>query len=218
MIKWIKENKRKTIFGAIAILVVVPLIIYLLSTLPILPSGDNNDWAGFWGGYLGSMIGSIIALYILFKTLAEERKRQRRQERLSYCDYIVERIAEFSQAMSFAITKINKYYTFAIALKSDISMYEEAIEAVNSIVGCNLVLSAQLGSRLDKKDYKHIREIMIITNRISELFNPIGEALNENKIHFLKQEDFKVILNNVQNENKKLCKVATEFIENNVES
>lgn len=218
MIKWINENKGKVIFGVIIILIVVPLIIYLLSTLPVLPQGGNNDWAGFWGGYLGSMIGSIIALYILFKTLAEERKRQRRQERLNYCDYIVERIAEFSQAMSLALTKINKHYTFAKASKSDIEMYEEAIEAVNLIVGGSLILSAQLGSRLDKKDYKCIGDIMTITNHITDLFNTISEALNENKIHFFKKEDFQGILNSIHNENKKLCEVATEFIESNVES
>lgn len=111
----------------------VPIIIYLLSTLPILPSGENNDWVGFWGGYLGSMIGSAIALYVLFKTLADEHERQRRQERLAYCE-----IAEFNQSINFSLPKIKKYYTFAKSLKGTVEMYEAAIEAINSITRSSL--------------------------------------------------------------------------------
>jgi|GEM_PF-6070133 len=76
MKKWLRQNKSSAIIFGFLIIVIFPFIIYLLSSIPILPVGGNNDWAGFWGGYIGSILGGIIALYVMFESLDRERNNQ----------------------------------------------------------------------------------------------------------------------------------------------
>ncbi|WAJ24040.1 hypothetical protein [Lacrimispora xylanolytica] len=95
MKKWIKENKKGIIIFGISIIILFPIIIYFLSTLPIFPAGGNNDWAGFWGGYLGAIIGGIITLYVLFVTLNDNKKIQLRNEKIEFLNNLVDMTAEY---------------------------------------------------------------------------------------------------------------------------
>ncbi|MBE5987562.1 MAG: hypothetical protein E7250_07530 [Paenibacillaceae bacterium] len=54
----IKKYKKWVLISFIGI----PCIIYIFSTIPLLPVGGNNDWAGFWGGYIGAIIGGLVTL------------------------------------------------------------------------------------------------------------------------------------------------------------
>lgn len=47
MKSWIKENKSWLLPTGLLSIVGVPFAIYLLSSIPLLPIGGNNDWAGF---------------------------------------------------------------------------------------------------------------------------------------------------------------------------
>ena len=57
ILAWIKAH---LIIALIIIIIIVPVLVYFLSVLPLFPSGDNNDWAGFWGGYIGAIIGCLL--------------------------------------------------------------------------------------------------------------------------------------------------------------
>ena len=42
----IKEHKKEMF----VVFILIPILIYGLSVIPLFPAGANNDWAGFWGG------------------------------------------------------------------------------------------------------------------------------------------------------------------------
>lgn len=69
-----KEYIRKNYKVILLIFVLVPILIYVVSVLPIIPSGGNNDWAGFWGGYIGAIIGGVITWKSVEKTIEYETK------------------------------------------------------------------------------------------------------------------------------------------------
>ena len=95
MKKWIKENKKGIVISGISIMILFPLMIYFLSSLPIFPVGGNNDWAGFWGGYLGAILGGIITLYVLFATLNDNKNIQLRNEKIEFFNNLVDMTAEY---------------------------------------------------------------------------------------------------------------------------
>lgn len=63
---WIKTH---LIMALIIIIIIVPVLVYFLSVLPLFPSGDNNDWAGFWGGYIGAIIGGVCTVVGVYWTI-----------------------------------------------------------------------------------------------------------------------------------------------------
>lgn len=78
--EWIGKNKKLAKKIALWVLVIIPLIIYGLSTIPIFPVGGNNDWAGFWGGYLGAIISSLTTIAGVYLTLLDDRKKRKHEE------------------------------------------------------------------------------------------------------------------------------------------
>ena len=83
-IVWIK-NKFVIILALAA-----PFLVYVMTVIPFLPVGANNDWAGFWGGYLGAIIGAFIAVYVMKKTISNERTMQEREEKREFLIQIVD--------------------------------------------------------------------------------------------------------------------------------
>lgn len=83
MRQWIEENKRFLLPVGMIILIIIPIIIYGLSAIPLLP-GCNNDWVGFWGGYLGAIIGGVITLYVLVVTIGDSKEGRAREEKIVY--------------------------------------------------------------------------------------------------------------------------------------
>lgn len=91
MSMWIREHKK--IIAVVVIL--VPATVYVLSAIPFLPIGGNNDWAGFWGGYLGAIIGALVAIYVMRKTLENEKNRRKEEEKERFLTEICELVAEY---------------------------------------------------------------------------------------------------------------------------
>ncbi len=111
----IDENKRLCIcllLVAVFILIFVPSVVYALSVPALVPNG-GNDWSGFWGGYLGSIIGGVITLFVLFKTLSDGKRLQKREEKLVYCDQIIDVVAEYNNKLSSFLVKIVEFYYVA---------------------------------------------------------------------------------------------------------
>lgn len=95
MRQWIEENKRFLLPVGMIILIIIPIIIYGLSAIPLLP-GCNNDWVGFWGGYLGAIIGGVITLYVLVVTIKDNKDARNRDEKSNYFKDVIELIAQVS--------------------------------------------------------------------------------------------------------------------------
>ena len=96
MKKWIKSNiKSICLYGAI-FLILIPTIVYLLSYIPLLPIGGNNDWAGFWGGYLGSVIGAFVAIFVMQQTIENEKTVRKEDRKHEFLSNIMELNAEFA--------------------------------------------------------------------------------------------------------------------------
>lgn len=93
-------------------IIIVPLIIAFLLSFRLICTDTTNEWIGFWGGYLGSILGGIITLYVLFQTLKNNEDIQKRDEKISYCNYVIEKIAELNEALSLFLLHMNKYRTF----------------------------------------------------------------------------------------------------------
>lgn len=78
--------KKHLVSLIIVVIVLIPVIIYLLSVIPLLPSG-GNDWSGFWGGYIGAIIGGIctvIGVYWTIEYSQENYKEDVRKRVLPY--------------------------------------------------------------------------------------------------------------------------------------
>lgn len=83
------QNKKFVILLCVVGLLLRPIIIAILVSLPILPKlTNNNDWIGFWGGYLGSILGGMITLFVLKITIDDNNKLRKRDEKISYYNHL----------------------------------------------------------------------------------------------------------------------------------
>lgn len=111
------KNNWKTIG---TILIVIPVCIYALSVIPLFPSGENNDWAGFWGGYLGAIIGGGITLYVMWKTNEEARENLEKtlnhekeislqEEKREFCNDLILKHSNWAESLEQMITQASLY-------------------------------------------------------------------------------------------------------------
>ena len=106
----IKENKGLLFFGVIIFLFIVPIAIYILSSVPLFPVGGNNDWAGFWGGYLGAIIGAFVAIFVMKQTIENEKETRKEERQEKFLIDIVELIAEFAAQVNRSNTNLLRFY------------------------------------------------------------------------------------------------------------
>lgn len=79
--------KKHPVFLIIVVLVLIPVIIYFLSVIPLLPSG-GNDWSGFWGGYIGAIIGGICTVIGVHWTIEYSQENYQEDVRNRTLPYI----------------------------------------------------------------------------------------------------------------------------------
>ena len=79
--------KKHLVFSIIVVSVLIPVLIYFLSVIPLLPSGDN-DWAGFWGGYIGAIIGGICTVIGVYWTIEYSQDNYKEDVRNRSLPYI----------------------------------------------------------------------------------------------------------------------------------
>lgn len=82
-----KKYFAKIIMALFVALCVIPLIVYLLSVVPVLPNG-GNDWAGFWGGYFGAIIGGICTVGGVFLSIQYEKEKGKEDAERAVLPYI----------------------------------------------------------------------------------------------------------------------------------
>ena len=103
-----KIRRNKTI---IILAVAIPIFVYFITTIPCLPVGGNNDWAGFWGGYLGAILGALIAVYVMKETINNERTLKAREEKRELLIQIIDMSAEFSAKINRSNTELLRFHT-----------------------------------------------------------------------------------------------------------
>lgn len=104
------QNKKFIILLCVAGLLLFPIIIAVLVSLPIFPKLEtHNDWIGFWGGYLGSILGGLITLFVLKITIDDNNKLKRREEKISYYNHITKLYASFGATAGDLCTLANRY-------------------------------------------------------------------------------------------------------------
>lgn len=98
----IKEHKKQIILWGGIILIAVPVIVYGLSEISLLPVTGGNDWAGFWGGYMGAIIGGVCTFVGVSRTIKYEREKSEGEKERSVLPYM---------ALSTLKTNFDLYFT-----------------------------------------------------------------------------------------------------------
>lgn len=113
---WFGKHKKQIVLWSVIILIAVPLIVYGLSEISLLPVTGGNDWAGFWGGYFGSIIGGVITMIVFCGTLESNKKERIAREK---SDFFLQLLNEstyldtYPRKLSYALIRDDKelYYS-----------------------------------------------------------------------------------------------------------
>lgn len=205
-----KYNIATYVLIVILIFVFIPLGIAFLVSFNFINTDTSNEWIGFWGGYLGSIIGGIITLYVLFKTLIDGRRLQKREERLAYCDQIVEALAEFNQEVSLLIVRVMKLHINIS--NNQKNGFEELLGTVYAVEKSEFVLTVKLRSNEADKDYEGIEEINNIIKRIISLLESITNPLITEINPDVNEGLFDEVSKKVRTEQEKLSEETIHFL------
>ena len=205
-------NIATYILIAILVFVIIPLGIAFLVSFNFINTDTSNEWIGFWGGYLGSIIGGVITLYVLFRTLIDGKRLQKREEKLVYCDRIVDAAAEYNSHLSIFLLKITKYYFYIEKSDRKMEMFEEVSGVIYAIEKSAFILNVQLCSKEEDKEYNNIAEIKSVIDDISNLLACITVPLKENKLQTIEKEDFNERCKKLQMKKNKLFAKTISFL------
>ena len=136
---WLKKHKKQIVLWSVIILIVVPLIVYGLSEVSLLPVTGGNDWVGFWGTYIGSIvggaIGGIVAMYVLVRTIEDNKRGRRKTEVIEFCNYLVSTSVRFAQKFEESLYASLPYLEFHAGKgekKTEFELYTEFLSAQHS--------------------------------------------------------------------------------------
>lgn len=228
-----KKYWKEIVIVIFTMIFIIPMIIALMLSVRFFCTDTTNEWIGFWGGYIGSILGGIITLYVLFQTLKNNEDIQKRNEKVSYCNYVIEKIAELDEALSLFLLHMNKYRTFKRGYCSEnklpyeleeskqnflLGEYNLCLELHARLVREYLVISAQLGGHFDDKSYKKIIELKTIINQIGGLVLQINTWLDKDKLENMSDEEFDKWINSLNITMAGFNDVLIDFIEENTKT
>lgn len=163
------QNKKYMILLCVAGVLLLPVIIAILVSLPILPKlANSNDWIGFWGGYLGSILGGIITLFVLKITIDDNNRLKKRDEKISYYNHLTKLYASLGATTGDLCLLANRY------IKDNCQENREVfIQKFNVIYSLMAEISILLESSLEvydvKKFYDKYQAIIDEIDRISTM-------------------------------------------------
>ena len=141
--EWIKKYKKQIILWSGIILIAVPLIVYGMSEVSILPVTGGNDWAG----YIGAIIGGLITLFVMKYSIESENEKSKRQEKIQYFNDVIKISAEFFECVG------NLYVKIARCMVSPSNeKYEQVLEENNRGARISIVLELMLETRKSEYD------------------------------------------------------------------
>lgn len=181
----IEKNRGWLFLFGVIFLIIVPIVIYLLSSVPIFPIGGNNDWAGFWGGYLGAIIGAFVAILVMKQTIENEKATRREERQEKFLSDIVETVAGFAAQVNRSNSDLLRFHA-----TGEEQWNYEAVYGMNEVTKLeNILVIKILSNRDQKKDSIEslLGEILNIAKETEEL-----HKVNANTFQELKKEADKI--------------------------
>ena len=162
----------RLIIVVLLLFIVIPVIIYLLTVIPILPNSANNDWAGFWGGYMGAILGGIITLYVMKNSIENSRKDMKYEQKIQYFDKLITVSSKYIQ------TNANMCRCMAHSFNSyNEQTYNSAVEAMNLAATMRTELFLVLETREKMYDLKQVIERLRGVEKQSEVLADLYENI-----------------------------------------
>ena len=161
--------KKKDIIIIICIAMIIPLLIAIGITIPIMEKINNSSpWIGFWGSYIGSIFGGMVTLYVLNRTIDANRENVENT-------LLLEKHKESNHNREFFCESICES---ALTLSTD--MYELATMIVlGKNVDNNIVKKVTFSN--DKESIAWDAIMLNFTNKYNELNKAIEQFYIENK-------------------------------------
>lgn len=200
MKRLIKENGDLMFFGGIIFLIIVPIAIYFLSSVPVFPVGGNNDWAGFWGGYLGAIIGAFVAIFVMKQTIENEKETRKEERQEKFLIDIVEIIAEFAAQVNRSNTNLLRFHA-----TGEEQWNFEAVYGMNEVTKLENILTIKMLSYQGEK--------YGLTENLLEEIVKIGEEtmhLHEVKVNTF--QELKKEADDISDHLKELMREAGEYV------
>lgn len=189
---WIKKHKKQVVLWSVISLIAVPLIVYGLSEVSILPVTGGNDWAGFWGGYIGAIIGGLITLFVMKYTIESENLKSERQEKIQYFNEIIKTSADFFEAVSNTSAKMTRCMS-----RYSNEKYEQVLAQINNGARVSIILELMLESR--KSEYDLLQYVEVL----ERLMDKVNVAVDE----------FEELVQDIFSDEDKINKLNLELIE-----
>lgn len=153
MLKYIKGKVK----WGVVLFVLIPCVVYALTTIPFFPSGQNNDWAGFWGGYLGAIFGGLITLFVLFKTLEYENSQKKKEEDTQYFNKLLEIFSRLFSISNMFQSEVLRYVYQRANPKMTVCSVTEIRSFISEIERLGFELDMFL--KIRKDDFQGINEL-----------------------------------------------------------
>ncbi len=199
MKRLIKENKGLLFFGVIIFLFIVPIAIYILSSVPLFPVGGNNDWAGFWGGYLGAIIGAFVAIFVMKQTIENEKETRKEERQEKFLIDIVELIAEFAAQVNRSNTNLLRFH-----YTGEEQWNFEAVYGMNEVTKLENILVIKM---LSYQEEKHSSA----ENLLQEILNIGQETMHLHEVKVNTFQELKKEVDDISAHLKELMQEAGEY-------
>lgn len=199
MKRLIKENKGLLFFGVIIFLFIVPIAIYILSSVPLFPVGGNNDWAGFWGGYLGAIIGAFVAIFVMKQTIDNEKETRKEERQEKFLIDIVELIAEFAAQVNRSNTNLLRFH-----YTGEEQWNFEAVYGMNEVTKLENILVIKM---LSYQEEKHSSA----ENLLQEILNIGQETMHLHEVKVNTFQELKKEVDDISAHLKELMQEAGEY-------
>lgn len=207
-----KYPKIAKIIIVTVILILIPLMVYGLSEVSVLPVCGSNDWAGFWGGYLGAILGGVITLLVMRFTLINEKEARNREEKINYFNQIVSVSAEFSQAVGKLCVHITRSQVY---INNDI--YDRTLETNNEAAKYSIELEILLETRKDSYDLdeiiSYVKHFADMVNNMMNIYEKVACVRFENKQLCTQLE---ILQNEILHEDVKVMECMKETVRKNL--
>lgn len=180
MSKVLKKYWKQVLLLGFFIVIIIPVIVYVITVIPIFPAGGNNDWAGFWGGYFGSLVGGLITLYVLHITIRNEKNLKRREEKINFFNDLIHLTAE----MSSLLGNISIFMSRG-AVENTNDLHEKVLLLGNEIAKLFIEIKLLLKTR---KSVYSVEILIDILEKIEEIETRIVENYESAvKINFIQE-------------------------------
>ena len=207
------KGKWRYLVLIIGTIILVPILMdSLILGNQIQSNATNGEWIGFFGSYLGAVVGGMITLFVMFKTLDENKKTERRKEKINYLSSIIDLFLEYIRSIEDELNMI-ALMKQAISSKNDKEIKEYYIDYFDKRGE-----SVKLNNKITLLRNDRITEIF---NEITDIFKNLEEVTktsyeNRDSVEELEKEG-KVASDKVRKLRSEILEELEKMIEKNFE-